>query len=718
MGLTNRSVGKYSLAKNIKFSKKNENDKVISIVGNPNVGKSTVFNGLTGLKQHTGNWPGKTVVSTDGTFKYKDTNYIVIDLPGTYSLMVNSIEEEIARDFICFGKSDVIVVVCDATCLERNLNLVLQTLEITNNILVCVNLLDEANKKKIDINLDLLEKKLGVPVVGKSAKNKKTLRSLVEKIYDKEKKVDNDNKILTTNIIYDEYIENVIEKLEKVIIKFLPSNISSRWIALKFLENDKKMIKTIKENLNIDILKEENLYREIEDIINDFKEETNNENISDKMATTIVCKAEEIAKDVICYNDTKYQEKDRKIDAILTSKTIGIPIMLSILAVIFWITIVGAEYPGDLLGNVLFWSQDKLYNYFIQTNIPIWLTDALILGMYGGLVWVVSVMLPPMAIFFPLFTLLEDLGYLPRVAFNLDHCFKKACTCGKQSLSMCMGFGCNAAGVIGCRIIDSKRERLIAIITNSFVPCNGRFPMLIIITAMFFTEFAIGPFKSIIQALIVLLMIVLGVVLTLIISKFLSKTILKGEPSSFTLELPPFRTPRIGSVIVRSIFDRTLFVLGRAVIVAAPAGIIIWILANSYINDISILYHCASFLDPLANLMGLDGMILLAFILGFPANEIVFPIIIMGYLNMNTLIEIDDIGELRNLFIQNGWTMVTAVSTLLFALVHWPCSTTCLTIKKESGKWKWALVSIIIPTLLGIGICIIVANTMRLFGIQ
>jgi len=322
-----------------------------------------------------------------------------------------------------------------------------------------------------------------------------------------------------------------------------------------------------------------------------------------------------------------------------------------------------------------------------------------------------------MAIFFPLFTLLEDSGYLPRVAFNLDNFFRKACAHGKQALTMCMGFGCNAAGIVGCRIINSPRERLIATITNNFVPCNGRFPTLIAIITMFFAGTAGGAFQSVVSTLMLTGMIILGVIMTVLISKLLSKTILKGIPSSFNLELPPYRRPQIGRVIVRSILDRTLFVLGRAVVVAAPAGLIIWLLANIHVGDLSLLTHCAAFLDPFARLMGLDGYIFFAFILGFPANEIVVPIIIMSYMATGSLTDFESLAQLHTLFLSHGWTWLTAVCVMLFSLIHWPCGTTCLTIKKETQSLKWMLVSMAVPTVSGIVVCLIVANTVRLLGL-
>ena len=416
--------------------------------------------------------------------------------------------------------------------------------------------------------------------------------------------------------------------------------------------------------------------------------------------------------DRACYN-----ARDRKLDRILTSKRTGFPIMLALLLVVFWLTITGANYPSQWLADGLFWVQDRLTDFFTWMHAPAWLHGALVLGVYRVLAWVVSVMLPPMAIFFPLFTLLEDFGYLPRIAFNLDKYFKKACACGKQALTMCMGFGCNAAGVVGCRIIDSPRERLIATITNNFVPCNGRFPTLIAIITMFFVGTAGGFASSFLSALGLTLVILLGVGMTLLVSRLLSKTILKGVPSSFTLELPPYRTPQVGKVIVRSIFDRTLFVLGRAAAVAAPAGLILWLMANVTVGDMSLLAHCSQFLDPFGRLLGLDGTILMAFILGFPANEIVIPIVIMAYMAKGSLTDMSNLNELHTLLTNNGWTWLTAVCTMLFSLMHWPCSTTCMTIHKETQSLKWTAVSFAVPTVIGMLVCLLVANGARLLGL-
>lgn len=711
-------------------TKRNPSSKVIALAGNPNVGKSTVFNALTGMNQHTGNWPGKTVASAQGTHHFHGSDYILVDLPGTYSLMAHSSEEEIARNFILFGGADATIVVCDATCLERNLNLVLQVMEITPNVVVCVNLMDEAKKKHIAVDLEALENELGVPVVGTSARSGNGLDELMKRI---EAVCSGDIRPCPRKVRYEKAIEEAVDYLVPVLERHVSGILNSRWLALRLLEEDPALALEIERHLGFALREDEQVQTYIKTACEMLKSNgIAQEELQDRVVSCIVFSAEEaVAGNGRCkgctgcgrcaghVNDSGAvaNTRDRKLDTILISKHIGIPIMLVLLCGIFWLTITGANYPSKLLADGLFWVQDRLTDFFLWLGTPDWVHGVLVLGVYRVLAWVVSVMLPPMAIFFPLFTLLEDFGYLPRVAFNLDHQFKKAKACGKQALTMCMGFGCNAAGVIGCRIIDSPRERLIAIITNNLVPCNGRFPTLIAIISMFFVGIAGGAMDSLLSTLILTGVIVLGVLLTFWVSRFLSETVLKGEPSSFTLELPPYRTPQIGKVIVRSIFDRTLFVLGRAVVVAAPAGLIIWILANVTVGDSSLLNHCSLFLDPFARLLGMDGVILLAFILGFPANEIVVPIIIMAYLSTGSILELDSLAELKALLVSNGWTWVTAVSTMLFCLIHWPCSTTCMTIKKETGSLKWTALSIAIPTVIGITVCFVFTTVVRVLGI-
>lgn len=699
MGLTFDSTKKKNLKDIQIIEKKKDNQTVIALAGNPNTGKSTVFNALTGLKQHTGNWPGKTVVNFQGSYNYKDQEFILVDLPGTYSLLASSTEEEVARDYICFGEADLIVVVLDATCIERNLNLLLQILEITPRVLVCLNLMDEAEKKSIKINIDELSKKLKVPIVPTAARSGAGIKDLKEAIYENISKEEWGE---TLKINYSESINDEIEKLSSL-LKEKYKGINHRWTALRLLDGDESIKESIRKYVNEDFIIDD---REFEDEIKSFREKENNK-VRDIIVSDIYKQCEEIVKDTVDKNKNKIL-KQQKIDSILTSKSIGIPIMLLMLTLILWITIEGANVPSELLAKLLFSLEDKLMNLLIMIKVPLWLRNILVLGIYKTLAWVISVMLPPMAIFFPLFTILEDSGYLPRVCFNLDKAFKKACCHGKQVLTMCMGLGCNAAGVIACRIIDSPRERLIAILTNSFVPCNGRFPTLIALSIIFVGgTFASDRANSIVAALMVVALVVLGVIITLISSFILSKTILKGMPSSFTLELPPYRKPQIGRVIYTSIIDRTIFVLFRAMVVAAPAGLITYILSNVMIGDMSIVAHIANFLQPFGKLIGLDGYILMAFLLGLPANEIVLPILLMGYLSNGVMIEHDSIEQLKNILVNNGWTYLTLLNTMLFSLLHFPCGTTIWTIKKETGSNKWALVSFLMPTAVAIAVCFI-----------
>ena len=605
--------------------------RTVALAGNPNVGKSTVFNALTGSRQHTGNWSGKTVACAEG--RLRGGGLTLTDLPGTYSLRAHSEEERAAREFLVSGQACAVVLVADAGCLERSLILALQVLEVQKNAILCLNLMDEAAKKGIEIDAAALERELGIPVIPCAARQGKGLHELEAAI---RKAAAGENETHPTAIRYPAMDEDLTEEQR--------DDIATAAAALR---------------------------------------------------------AEEIALTCVRQPECACARDDRADDVIL-SRRFGVPLMLLLLAGVFYLTLFGANVPSEWLSTHLLALGTPFAGALAKLGLPPFFVSMLTDGLWRVLATVVSVMLPPMAIFFPLFTLLEDAGYLPRVAFQLDHAFQCARASGKQSLTMCMGFGCNACGVSGCRIIDSPRERLIAILTNSFAPCNGRFPLLIFLCSVFFAGSAAGG------ALLLTGVIAASVGLTLLVSRILSATVLRGEAVSFALELPPYRMPQIGRVIVRSVRDRTLFVLARAAAVAAPAGVLIWILANVQIGNTAILSHITAFLDPAARVFGIDGVILLAFILGFPANELVMPLIVMGYLSSGTIASGVDFASFRALLLANGWTVQTALCTLVLTVAHAPCSTTCLTILRETRSAKWTLAAVLIPAGVGLALCILI----------
>lgn len=638
---------------------------VVALAGNPNVGKSTLFNSLTGLNQHTGNWPGKTVDLFYGIVPYQGKKYSLVDLPGTYSLRASSIEEQVARDFIVNERPDVTVCVVDATNLERNLNLVFQVRELTPNCVVCLNLIDEAALRGIHIDAARLEQELGLPVVPAVARDGTGLEQLMRTIAAVARKAD-------------------ISKAGEL-------------------------------GENIEVAAESNGYtREGEEA--DSRQDVGD---AEQQIHAVYQEASRIVSKAVCETARPRKDFTAILDDIVTSRRFGVPLMLVLLGVVLFITLYLSNYVSDLL----FWLFSKLEDYltalFMHLGVSSWLHGILVLGVYRTVTWVAAVMFPPMAIFFPLFTLLEDAGYLPRVAFNLDHIFQKCHGHGKQALTMAMGFGCNAVGVVAARIIESPRERLIAILTNTFVPCNGRFPSLLLFASVFYHGITRVPqsatsaaghalntgaytqgsalMSAAVSGAAVLSAISIGVISTFVVSYVLSKTILKGVPSTFIMELPPYRKPKVVQVIIRAFKDRTIFVLKRAVLVAAPCGAITWVLANTRLGGQTLLGASAAFLNPVGQMLGLDGVTLLAFILGFPANEIVIPIALMAYLSQGAVSQPASIGAVQSVLFSHGWTWVTALSAMLFSLLHFPCGTTVYTVYKETGSKKWALLSIVIP---------------------
>ena len=708
MGLTNTSTGIHAIDTSLSIRKKNPSVKTAAIAGNPNVGKSTLFNSLTNGRQHTGNWTGKTVSCAYGFCRSASHSYMLVDIPGTYSLLSHSPEEEAARNFLLFGGADAVVAVCDASCLERSLNLVLQILEITKNVLVCVNLLDEADRKGISIDLEKLSLLLGVPVIGTVAQDRRSRSRFLEGL---------DQLIANPPAsplqpVYSPAIEEAVSMLLPQADAWLNQQESAcslppRWLALRLLEG----LPLSKGSASPEAHSLVKRVEEARSMLRDLG--ISQEEFMDRLVEGLMRTAESIARETVTFSRTGQSRLDRRLDRIFTSRLTGYPVMAGLLALIFWLTLTGANYPSALLSRFFFKIQELLDLGLDMIGTPWWIHRPLIDGIYRVLAWVVSVMLPPMAIFFPLFTLLEDSGFLPRIAYNLDKPFMRCRACGKQALTMAMGFGCNAAGVVGCRIIDSPRERLIAMLTNSFVPCNGRFPTLTALITMFFAGTAGGLISSLSSALLLTLFVLLGIGASFASSWLLSRTVLKGLPSSFTLELPPYRRPQVGRILLRSLFDRTIFVLGRAACIAAPAGLLIWLMANTELEGISLLMHCCAFLDPLGRALGMDGVILAAFLLGLPANEIVLPLILMAYLSQGTILEFDSLTQLNELLTANGWTWITALCTMVFSLMHWPCSTTLLTIKKESGSWKWTALAFLLPTAWGMGICFLLAAGAR-----
>ena len=711
-------------------------DILVALAGNPNVGKSTVFNALTGLRQHTGNWPGKTIVRAEGAFAHRGSRVKIVDLPGTYSLQAGSTDEEVAREFILFGRPDVTVAVVDATRVERNLNLVLQILDITDRVVVYVNLMDEARRHGIAVDGARLERELGVPVVVGSARSSVGIDALLDAAHG----------VATGGTRTRPFrlaqqaagVEEAVASLAAVVQEAFPAVPSSRWVAQRLLNADDAVAGAVRSGelgqlgdddtgapptpappaaVREQVL--ETAQRMQWDVPADFHD-------------TLMERTYAAAQDIAARAEVRGLRKaglnvDRTLDSLLTNRWLGFPLMLAILAAVFWITIEGANVPSSMLAALLIdAAHPALKGIGDAVGLPWWLSGFLFDGVYLATAWVIAVMLPPMAIFFPIFTLLEDFGYLPRVAFNLDALFRKAGAHGKQALTMCMGFGCNAAGVVSTRVIDSPRERLIAIITNNFSLCNGRWPTQILIASIFIGALAPAHLAGLVSAAAVVGIAVLGIGAMFLASWFLSNTVLRGEATSFSLELPPYRPPRVLQTLYTSLIDRTLIVLWRAVVFAVPAGAVIWLSSNVTIGGASVAEHAVGWLDPLGLLIGLNGVILVAYVVAIPANEIVIPTVLMltvltagsaaSGAGAGVMFELDSVQATGELLRGGGWTLLTAVNLMLFSLLHNPCSTTIYTIYKETRSARWTTLASLMPVAMGVAVCFVVTQVWRLLA--
>lgn len=709
-------------------------DYSVALAGNPNTGKSTVFNALTGLKQHTGNWPGKTVARAEGAFRYEGAKYHLVDLPGTYSLLSTSEDEEIARNHILFGHPEVVVVVADASRLERNLNLVLQILQLTPKVVLCLNLIDEAHRNKILVDDRALAKRLGIPVIPTSARDGKGIPELLRTIHE----VATGALVPTPHLDFSlaREADEALQQVEEALRTACPALPNVGWLSQRLLEDDplvwhylsspEELLSLVPLASPISAMQIDTLRTLTARLRETCWQEAEGSTFHDQLSRALFTEAQRLANAVVQYGyATRRAPLDVRLDRILTSRCYGFPIMLLLFGGVLWLTIIGSNYPSSLLSHLLVDTLHPLLREgLLYLSSPLWLVGLLVDGVYLATAWVVSVMFPPMAIFFPLFTILEDFGYLPRVAFNLDELFRRTGAHGKQALTMAMGFGCNAAGVVSCRIIDSPRERLIAILTNNFSLCNGRWPTQIMISSLFVGTVMPTGIAGTVSILSVIGVALLGVAFTFFSSWFLSRSVLRGEVSTFHLELPPYRPPRLWQTIYTSLIDRTLIVLGRAVLFAMPAGALIWLTCNLEIGDASVASYIIQFLDTPGYWMGLNGVILLAYLLAIPANEIVVPTILMLIALMTKATDIgagagvlfEDETAVHALFESNGWTLLTGINLMLFCLLHNPCSTTIYTIYKETKSLRWTALATLLPLLLGFVVTVLVAGVWRMLS--